>query len=205
MLHLRVFRVRYPISDQEALQVGFQFQDTFEHGGVYEGDAFEAWLKDILDNYGVSDNSSLETKMSWKDVDLVCTERWIKAFYGEEFMDKLAQLNDTAAPPMLILEHLVLVASDVSARKIAIFPQESYDYWPKGAHPATYARASMSIPGFFVPKVATGPNAVEGVRFVCPGREHPDSLGVTRLFPARSSEMYYMCSPTPGHCWMEAH
>lgn len=99
--------------------------------GLHPGDYFEHWLKEKLASFGIRNMADLNARMNDK------LPEEIKAQSGEPCK-------------------LALVASDLTTQSKVVFPQDAAFYIPKEKlseiNPATYVRASMSVPIFFSPK-----------------------------------------------------
>ena len=78
--------------------------------------------------------------------------------------------KDNYSPPQATLK---IVAADITTGSKIVFPEMAALYWenPETINPALFARASMSIPGFFQPMEVTGVanivNSTENWRDLC--------------------------------------
>ena len=103
--------------------------------GLNPGDAFTTWLKDILRKEGIESNGQLQ-------------ERMRKLPSG---------LRNRAGEPLNSPDQagirLAMIAADVTTETKVEFPRMASLYWsdPNAENPASFARASMSIPYFFEP------------------------------------------------------
>ena len=117
----------------------------FNKLGLNPGDKFLHWLTDSLERYGVYTLS--DARRVYEQLPPNITHR----MYGLNFERPKARLK--------------LVAADLTTGSKVVFPEMAPLYWetPDGTNPALFARASMSIPGFFQPLEVTGiadiPNA----------------------------------------------
>jgi NTE family protein len=101
--------------------------------GLHPGKAFEAWLKDGLQSFGIQNIAELEARM--RDT-------------HPEVAQQLAAKNSSCK--------LAFIASDLTTQSKVEFPKDGRFYLPSERltliNPAEYVRASMSVPIFFYPK-----------------------------------------------------
>jgi NTE family protein len=113
----------------------FQVLDSLhEHLGLNPGEVFENWLSCVLNKEGITTTRQLDDRMKKVPSDL-------KERGGHKLSPKQAS------------PYLALVAADVSTETKVEFPKMAELYWndPDSVNPASYVRASMSIPFFFYP------------------------------------------------------
>lgn len=101
-------------------QKGWNF---FRHWGMYKGDAFEAYIRALLENKGVKT-------------------------FGDLVTDRAKDLNDSR-----YRWKLKVIVSDVTNKKLAVFPNDAKNYGmePDDMDVAKAVRMSMSIPFYFFP------------------------------------------------------
>ena len=99
--------------------------------GFNPGDAFENWMKKILNENRISSSADL-TKLR----------------------KNLPNLKNTGNNPVKYEKaRTAIITADVTTKSKVQFPQMAHLYWPdvNSIHPAKFVRASMSIPFFFEP------------------------------------------------------
>lgn len=99
--------------------------------GLNPGLAFEKWLKRLLKENGIGTTADLENHRSQ--------------------LPKGLRHRD--GRPMKFDARLAVITSDITTKSKIAFPEMADLYWkdPQSESPASYVRASMSIPGFFHP------------------------------------------------------
>lgn len=110
----------------------------FKKLGLNPGDRFLAWLTQCLTKYGVY---SLDDAMK---VIRHIPEGLSHRLHGDDYPAPVAELK--------------IVAADLTTQSKIVFPEMAALYWerPGEVNPALFARASMSIPGFFRPMEVSG-------------------------------------------------
>lgn len=114
---------------------GLQVLDSLkEEMGLNPGKNFHQWLKDILDQQGVSTAADLKHRMN----------------DFPEHIQYRELVKDRYRP---IQASLAIIAADLTTNTKAVFPLMADIYYeePENVHPADFVRASMSIPLFFRP------------------------------------------------------
>ena len=106
--------------------------------GLNPGHQFLEWLTGHLVEHGIHTQEDVQRRLDYIPEGLVHRE------YGREFPRPAADLK--------------LVAADLTTNSKVVFPEMAPLYWeiPGTVNPALFARASMSIPGFFQPMEVTG-------------------------------------------------
>ncbi|MCL2549041.1 MAG: patatin-like phospholipase family protein [Symbiobacteriaceae bacterium] len=106
--------------------------------GWNPGKKFLAWLTVCLNDAGVYTMDDAKKIIDYMPADLK------HRIYGRNFVRPEASLK--------------MVAADITTSSKVVFPQMAPLYWkdPDALNPALFARASMSIPGFFQPMVVRG-------------------------------------------------
>lgn len=127
---------------------GVQVLDTLqEKMGINPGRAFLAWLRDVLDRAGVSSTEQLRARLC-------------------DLPDDLRVRGGRRLTARQLAPKVAIVSADVSTETKVEFPYMAPLYWsdPDSVHPATYVRASMSIPFFFEPfRVEKPPRGAEAM------------------------------------------
>lgn len=124
-----------------------QVVDNFKEDlGLNPGNAFEEWLAGQLRGFGVQRYSDIEAKLKSRPVGLMYRD-------------------GTLLPEDEPIGTLALVTADITTETKVELPRMSALYWdePSEVAPESFARASMSIPGFFHPvrrKVPRGREAL---------------------------------------------
>lgn len=110
--------------------------------GLNPGDRFFSWLTDCLAEYGIHTLEDARKKIEYIPDGL--THR----LQGSNFRRPVAELK--------------IVAADLTTSSKVVFPEMAQLYWenPNTINPALFARASMSIPGFFQPMEVTGVRSI---------------------------------------------
>lgn len=114
---------------------GVQVLDTLqEKMGINPGRAFLAWLTEVLSRAGVDTTAALQERIG-------------------DLPDGLRLRKGRRLTAKDIEPKVAIVSADVSTETKVEFPRMAPLYWADSAavHPATYIRASMSIPFFFEP------------------------------------------------------
>lgn len=113
--------------------------DLKEGMGLNPGRQFHQWLKNILEENGVNDVATLQSKMN-------------------AFPATIRFRNPEEHAGRTIEASLGLVAADLTTETKVVFPAMSALYFqnPEEVHPADFVRASMSIPLFFHPYLVKG-------------------------------------------------
>ena len=131
--------------------------------GLNPGDRFLNWLKDQLAENGIYTLKDARRLIEYIPPNLK------HRIYGTCFVRPAAQLK--------------LVAADLTTSSKVVLPEMTPLYWqnPDDVNPALFARASMSIPGFFQPMEVTGiadiPNATQKWASLCSfAGELPDKI-----------------------------
>ena len=116
----------------------FSLRTLFKKLGLNPGNQFLEWLTGCLAEYGINTLEDARRVIEYIPDNL--THRT----YGSDFARPGAELK--------------LVAADLTTSSKIVFPEMSPLYWenPDSVNPALFARASMSIPGFFQPMEVTG-------------------------------------------------
>jgi NTE family protein len=99
--------------------------------GLNPGNAFENWLKVILNENGISNTADLEN-----------------------LRNDLPHLKNIENNPVKYEKaRTAIITAEVTTKSKVQFPQMAHLYWPdvNSIHPAKFIRASMSIPFFFEP------------------------------------------------------
>lgn len=111
--------------------------------GLHPGDAFLKWLTAALAGAGVRTTKELEARLA----DVPASLR-MRSGIG----------SGDALSPGEKAGRLAMVAADVTTETKVEFPRMAHLYWqdPGAVNPASYARASMSIPFFFHPYRVSG-------------------------------------------------
>ena len=112
----------------------------FKKLGLNPGDSFLAWLTGCLAGYGIHTMADAVREIEYVPADLIHRQRGLG--------------------PVLV--ELKLVAADLTTSSKVVFPEMAPLYWKEPAlvNPALFARASMSVPGFFQPMEVTGVSAI---------------------------------------------
>jgi len=102
--------------------------------GLHPGDYFEEWLSGIMKKHGAETTQKLQQKMN-------TFSPQVKEQYSPDPDDE---------------DHVAVVASDLSNQIKTVFPRDAHYYYSKKElerlNPASFGRASMSVPLFFHPK-----------------------------------------------------
>lgn len=117
---------------------GAQIMDNLnDRLGLNPGKAFEKWVRDILRDEGIRTLDDLEKRMN-------TLPKGLRTRGG-----KLLNTPRKAAA------RLAIVTADVSTETKVVFPDMARMYFkdPASVNPATFVRASMSIPYFFEPLI----------------------------------------------------
>jgi len=129
---------------------GIQILDNFGNNlGLNPGTNFHEWMKTLLNQKGINNMSDLQ---KLRDVGI------------SEGNSLKNRLSNTAYNSMKNLLYLAIISADVTTESKFVFPQMSELLYadPDSANPADFARASMSIPGFFQPfRVGNIPTGVD--------------------------------------------
>ena len=126
---------------------------VFRELGLNPGYKFLEWLTGCLAEQGVYTLAQAQRFIEYMPKNLV------HRVYGADFARPEPQLK--------------LVAADLTTSSKVVFPEMATLYWenPNAVNPALFARASMSIPGFFQPLEVTGvskiTNAIEKWDSLC--------------------------------------
>ena len=121
--------------------------------GLNPGNNFLKWLSGCLNEYGVS------TLRDAQDVINYIPEGLTHRIYGAEFRKPATEFK--------------LVTADLTTSTKVVLPEMAPLYWknPDDVNPAMFARASMSIPGFFQPMEVSGVskivNSTENWKTLC--------------------------------------
>jgi len=117
----------------------------FKKLGLNPGNNFLEWLTGCLNDYGIY---TLEDAR--KVIEYV-PENIVHRLQGSDFNRPTAQLK--------------VVAADLTTSSKIVFPEMAALYWenPDTVNPALFARASMSIPGFFQPMEVNGVSSISDV------------------------------------------
>lgn len=136
-----------------ALLALLSIRTVFKKLGLNPGDKFLAWLTHQLAEYNIH---TLEDALR---VINSIPEGLTHRLHGKDFPNPIAELK--------------VVAADLTTSSKIVFPDMAALYWekPETINPALFARASMSIPGFFQPMEVTGVaqivNSTENWRNLC--------------------------------------
>ncbi|WP_298144154.1 patatin-like phospholipase family protein [uncultured Acinetobacter sp.] len=108
--------------------------------GINPGDVFEEWLEKTLEKYHIKNTADLFQKFKNENLS-------IRKDVQRTGADKTRFNNNFK------VNHLAIVAADITTESKIIFPEMGYLYWdePLKTHPKKYVRASMSIPLIFEP------------------------------------------------------
>ncbi|KAK9804354.1 hypothetical protein WJX72_008761 [[Myrmecia] bisecta] len=136
-------------------QAGLRFRhEVWRQRGLHPGTKFEAWIREELGPQ-MSSVDALECLLNLDVVKSLAIRPDATDIVSAFSLDKEARQG-----------RMMLVASDITTQVRAEFPAYAKLYWaePGRVHPAEFVRASMSIPGFFVPKevdnLPQGPDAL---------------------------------------------
>lgn len=125
------------IDFREKIKLGFKAMQVIDsltgQLGLNPGVAFESWLRDLLRRRGIENYAALRERMHTLPA-------------GLRAGDKPLTVHTAGS-------QLAVVAADVSTETKAVFPRDADLYFPDvdRINPAIFARASMSIPFFFMP------------------------------------------------------
>ena len=113
--------------------------------GLNPGDKFLEWLMSCLANSGVNTMEDAQSIIGYIPEELTHRSK------GRDFIKPEASLK--------------LVAADLTTSSKVVFPEMAPLYWEntEAINPAYFARASMSIPGFFQPLEISGVSSISGV------------------------------------------
>jgi len=113
--------------------------------GLNPGDKFLEWLTGCLETAGV------RTVKDARRVAEYIPEGMLHRTRGKDFPKPSGMLK--------------LVAADLTTSSKVVFPEMAPLYWrdPDSLNPAYFARASMSIPGFFQPMEVSGVSEIDGI------------------------------------------
>ncbi|MBL0718795.1 patatin-like phospholipase family protein [Piscinibacter sp. Jin2] len=135
---------------------GAQVVDNFTGQlGLHPGQAFEDWLRKLLDDKGIRTTAALRARMNTPP----------PGGYHFTPCPVRAKAGQTDNPKIKV--DLAVIAADISTGTKVEFPRMAGLYWsdPDHVHPAEYVRASMSVPAFFHPihlhNLPQGPEAAE--------------------------------------------
>jgi len=123
-----------------------------EQMGLCPGKVFQQWVSDALQAEGISTTAQLLARMDPQAIGIeVRPSRLAKP-----------EIGDTPRP---VRSALCLIASDLTTQSKVKMPGDAPLYWGEvdGVSPAEFVRASMSIPFFFTPWVATPGKRAEGL------------------------------------------
>ena len=111
--------------------------------GLNPGDKFFSWLTDTLERNGI--NTLADACRVYEKLPPNLKHR----IYGTDFKQPEPKLK--------------LVTTDLTTGSKVVFPEMAPLYWeyPDYVNPALFARASMSIPGFFRPMEVTGVSGIK--------------------------------------------
>lgn len=121
---------------------GAQVVDNFtEDLGLHPGQAFEDWLRRLLDAKGVRTTAALRAQLNTPPPGgYQVTPCPLRQTAGQD--DKAS-----------LKVELAVIAADITTGTKVEFPRMASLYWAQSEqiHPAEYVRASMSVPAFFHP------------------------------------------------------
>jgi len=117
----------------------------FKKLGLNPGDKFLEWLTACLENAGVRTLSDAHEIVGYIPDGLTHRIR------GDDFVKPSASLK--------------MVAADLTTNSKIVFPEMAPLYWddPDSLNPAYFARASMSVPGFFQPMEVRGVSQIDDI------------------------------------------
>lgn len=118
--------------------------------GLHPGDAFKAWIEELLAARGIHTSAELERRAAHLPVGL-----------------KTRAVDERPSEPVTSAARLALVTAEITTETKIEFPKMAPLFWarPEAVSPAEFVRASMSVPFFFHPyrveDVPTGARAQE--------------------------------------------
>jgi len=118
----------------KAVAIARNIGDLRRDWGLNPGDAFHAWMSEVLATFGIRSKEDLDLSLGALPIGI-------------------RDARVAGAPQGTLERHLCLVTAEVQTQSKVIFPKMAELFYrePKQAPPADFVRASMSIPLFFSP------------------------------------------------------
>jgi NTE family protein len=140
------WRSRVAFGFSNALSVVRGARALAKHKGLHPGDAFEQWLGGVLAGYGIRTLADLRQRFPPEPGAAFEPPLTLRPRPGRD------DDRHIDAP------RLALIAAEITTETKVTFPEMAPLFYanPAGVPPAAFARASMSVPGFFYPMRVEG-------------------------------------------------